>query len=87
MALFRVYHQIVFSMVALSQVGRTQQIVGRERRGREVIADFQSPIVDLIRAAASTSPFARIGCVSTGSGSDPIKTRRACRSRRYRSAY
>jgi hypothetical protein len=34
-----------------------QQIVGRERRKREVIADFQLPIVDLIRAAASTEPF------------------------------
>jgi hypothetical protein len=33
-----------------------EQIVGRERRGREVIADFQLPIVDLIRAAASTQP-------------------------------
>jgi hypothetical protein len=31
-----------------------EQIVGRERRAREVIADFQLPIVDLIRAAAST---------------------------------
>jgi len=27
--------------------------------GREVIADFQLPIADLIRAAASTQPF---GC-------------------------
>ena len=35
----------------------TQQIVGRERRGRELIADFQLPIVDLIRAAASTLPL------------------------------
>jgi hypothetical protein len=35
----------------------TQQIVGRERREREVIADFQLPIVDLIRAAASTQPL------------------------------
>jgi len=34
-----------------------QQIVGRERREREVIADFQLPIVDLIRAAASTPPL------------------------------
>ena len=34
-----------------------QQIVGRERREREVIADFQLPIVDLIRAAASTQPL------------------------------
>jgi len=31
-----------------------QQIVGRERREHEVIADFQLPIVDLIRAVAST---------------------------------
>jgi hypothetical protein len=31
-----------------------QQIVGRERREREGMADFQLPIVDLIRAAAST---------------------------------
>jgi hypothetical protein len=31
-----------------------EQIVGRERPQREVIADFQLPIVDLIRAAAST---------------------------------
>jgi len=29
-------------------------MVGRERREREVIADFQLPIVDVIRAAAST---------------------------------
>jgi hypothetical protein len=36
------------------QSGATQQIVGRERREREVIADFQLPIGDLIRAAAST---------------------------------
>jgi hypothetical protein len=28
---------------------------GRERREREDIADFQLPIVDLIRAAASNS--------------------------------
>jgi len=34
-----------------------QQIVGRERREGELIADFQLPIVDLIRAAASTQPF------------------------------
>jgi hypothetical protein len=33
-----------------------EQIVGRERRERELIADFQLPIVDLIRAAA-TPPF------------------------------
>jgi hypothetical protein len=38
-------------------VGAGQQIVGRERREREVIADFQLPIVDLIRAAASTLPL------------------------------
>jgi hypothetical protein len=31
--------------------------VGRERRERELIADFQLPIVDLIRAAASTQPL------------------------------
>jgi hypothetical protein len=34
-----------------------EQIVGHARREREVIADFQLPIVDLIRAAASTVPF------------------------------
>jgi hypothetical protein len=34
-----------------------QQIVGRERREREAIVDFQLPIVDLNRAAASTQPF------------------------------
>jgi hypothetical protein len=34
-----------------------EQIVGPERRGREVIADFQLPIVDLIRAARSTQTF------------------------------
>jgi hypothetical protein len=34
--------------------------IGRERREREVIADFQLPIVDLIRAAASTQPLSRI---------------------------
>jgi hypothetical protein len=34
-----------------------EQIVGRERREREIIADFQLPIVDLIRVAASTLPF------------------------------
>jgi len=34
-----------------------QQIVGRERRELEFIADFQLPIVDLIRAAASTPPL------------------------------
>jgi hypothetical protein len=28
-----------------------------ERRGRELIADFQLPIVDLIRTAASTQPL------------------------------
>ena len=39
------------------KVGAVEQIVGRERREREVIADFQLPIVDLIRAAASTQPF------------------------------
>jgi len=37
--------------------------------------------------ARSTPPFARIACVSTESGSDPIKTKLACRSRRYRSEY
>ena len=29
-------------------MSRAKQIVGRERRRREVIADFQLPIVDLI---------------------------------------
>jgi len=36
-----------------------EQIVGRERREREAIADFQLPIVNLIRPAASTPP---LGC-------------------------
>ena len=36
-----------------------EQIVGRERRERELIADFQLPIVDLIRATASTQPLYR----------------------------
>jgi hypothetical protein len=40
-----------------NNLGDLEQIVGRERREREVIADFQLPIVDLIRAAASTQPF------------------------------
>jgi hypothetical protein len=44
---------------------RAEQIVGRERREREVIADFQLPIVDLIRAAASTPP---LGCAVTEPG-------------------
>jgi hypothetical protein len=39
--------------------GDIEQIVGRERREREVIADFQLPIVDLIRAARSTLPSGR----------------------------
>jgi hypothetical protein len=34
-------------------------IVGRDRRGREVIANFQLPIADLIRAAASTPTLCR----------------------------
>ena len=33
---------------------RAEQLVGPERRERELIADFQLPIVDLIRAARST---------------------------------
>ena len=33
-------------------------------RKREVIADFQLPIVDLIRAAASTQPLACFACES-----------------------
>ena len=37
--------------------GAVEQIVGRERREREPIADFQLPIVDLNRAAASTQTF------------------------------
>jgi hypothetical protein len=40
--------------------GDIEQIVGRERREREVIADFQLPIVDLIRAAALTQTLG--GC-------------------------
>ena len=43
-----------------------QQIVGRERREREVIADFQLPIVDLIRAAASTPPLSAYLIGNTG---------------------
>jgi len=63
-----------------------QQIVGRERRERFSHYDwFGDAFVN--RAAASTQTFARIACVSTASGSDPIKTRLACRSRRYRSGY
>ena len=34
--------------------GEIEQLVGPERRQREVIADFQLPIVDLNRAARST---------------------------------
>ena len=34
---------------------------GRERRQRELIADFQLPIVDLMRAAASTQT---LGCAA-----------------------
>src|ERR1041385_9354702 len=37
-----------------NNLGDLEQIVGPERREREVIADFQLPIVDLIRAAVST---------------------------------
>jgi hypothetical protein len=37
--------------------GAAEQLVGPERREREVIADFQLPIVDLIRAARSTVTF------------------------------
>jgi hypothetical protein len=37
--------------------GDAEQIVGPERRKRVVIADFQLPIVDLIRAARSTQTF------------------------------
>jgi hypothetical protein len=40
-----------------SELPALEQIVGRERRERELIADFQLPIVDLIRTAASTQPF------------------------------
>jgi hypothetical protein len=38
---------------------------GRKRREREVIADFQLPIVDLIRAIASTQT---LGCSQTSAG-------------------
>ncbi|HXI26496.1 MAG TPA: hypothetical protein VNG71_21760 [Pyrinomonadaceae bacterium] len=38
----------------MSQPRAAQQTIERERRAREVIADFQLPIADLIRAAAST---------------------------------
>jgi len=40
-------------------VESAQQIVLNERREREFIADFQLPIVDLNRAAASTPPLGR----------------------------
>src|SRR5687767_151426 len=40
----------------LQTLARAEQIVGRERRERELIADFQLPIVDLIRAAACLPP-------------------------------
>jgi hypothetical protein len=36
-----------------------EQIVGPEWQGRELIADFQLPIVDLIRAAASSQPVGK----------------------------
>jgi len=46
-------------MFLCASIDAIQQIVARERRERELIADFQLPIVDLIRAAASTPPLWR----------------------------
>jgi hypothetical protein len=37
---------------------RIEQLVGPEWRQRQVIADFQLPILDLIRAARSTLTLA-----------------------------
>ena len=44
----------------LGHCDNIQQVVGPERRGREVIADFQLPIVDFNRAARSTPALCRL---------------------------
>ena len=44
---------------AQNDAGDAEQLVGPERREREVIADFQSPIVGLFRAARSTLTLCR----------------------------